>query len=91
MPLIAPTPPPPVMTLVPATPGFAVKASVPSGTSTAGIPVPSKVVAWAALADPDSPGGVRLDPVFLADGRAWTPDQFRAEYGAAITLEVAAA
>jgi hypothetical protein len=41
--------------------------------------------------DPAAVGGMRLDPVFLAAGRAWTPDQFRAVYGELIALEVASA
>jgi hypothetical protein len=46
------------------------------------------VVAWATVADLDKAGGVRIDPVFLADGRTWTPDQFRAVYGVALELKV---
>jgi hypothetical protein len=46
------------------------------------------VVAWATVTDPDQPGRVRVDPVFLADGRTWTPDQFRAVYGAQLELKV---
>jgi hypothetical protein len=75
--------------LVAAVPGLRVEASLPRDASASGIPVPSSVVAWVQLEDPDSAGGVRIEPVFLADGRAWTPDQFRAAYGAGIDLKVA--
>lgn len=74
--------------IVPAPPGLSVTAYAPADADIRGVPVTSTLVAWAAIADLDSVGGVRLDPVFLADGRAWTPDQFRAAYGAAITLKV---
>lgn len=75
--------------MIPAAPGFRVDVYAPSGTPTGAAPVPSAVVAWASIADSDQEGGVRLDPVFLADGRAWTPDQFRAAYGPLLEVRVA--
>lgn len=39
------------------------------------------VVGWALVADEEAVGGARVDPVFLAAGRAWTPDQFQAAHG----------
>lgn len=57
----------------------------------ANVPSTGSVVAWAQVIDPDAAGGMRLDPVFLAAGRTWTPDQFRAAYGAPIELKVAVA
>jgi hypothetical protein len=83
-------PAPQVTAIVPATPGLRVEAYAPRDSPTAGIPTPYSVVAWAQLADAGSVGGVRVDPVFLADGRAWTPDQFRARYGDQVDLRVVA-
>ncbi|WP_143589814.1 hypothetical protein [Streptomyces africanus] len=74
--------------IVAAAPGMRVEAYAPKNASTTGIPAPSSVVAWAAVADPTAIGGVRVDPVFLADGRTWTPDQFWAAYGAGLELKV---
>lgn len=91
MPLITDTALPPaypVTALVAATPGLRVEAYAPKDTDTTGVPPPSGVVAWAQVADPDSVGGVRIDPVFVAAGRAWTPDQFRAAYGDMLELKV---
>jgi hypothetical protein len=91
MPFIAsavPAPGLPVTGLLPAAPGLRVDAYAPKNVNASGIPTPSSVVAWAQLADPDSVGGVRIDPVFLADGRVWTPDQFRAVYGESLELKV---
>ena len=76
----------PVAGIVAAPPGLHVDAYAPATTQ--GIPTPSTVVAWAMFIDPDAVGGMRLDPVFLAAGRAWTPDQFRAAYGDDIDLKV---
>ncbi|CAK7288542.1 conserved hypothetical protein [Streptomyces misionensis JCM 4497] len=78
-----------VTDVIPAGPGFRVNVYASSGTPVGAVPVPSAVVAWASIADPDQAGGVRLDPVFLADGRAWTPDQFRATYGPLLEVTVA--
>lgn len=79
---------PGVTGIVPATPGLSVTAYAPADADVRGVPPTSTVVAWAVVADLDVLGGVRLDPVFLADGRTWTPDQFRAAYGARIELKV---
>lgn len=87
MPLItANTPALPVVGIVAAPPGLHVDAYAPA--TTMGVPTPTTVVAWAMFVDPDCVGGMRLDPVFLAAGRAWTPDQFRAAYGLDIELRV---
>lgn len=95
MPLITDNAPPstplPVTGVIPAAAGLRVEASAPAGSDVRGIPTPYSVVAWAVLADPDSAGGVRVDPVFVAAGRTWTPDQFRAAYGELIALEVVSA
>lgn len=80
----------PIINLAPATPGWRVEARAPLA-DTADVPAPSQVVAWALVQDATAPGGARLDPVFLADGRTWTPDQYRAAYGQRITLRVAQA
>lgn len=92
--LVAPdTPPAPVAgavtALVPAAPGLRAVASAPPDAA-AGIPVPSAVIGWVLVADAGAVGGVRVDPVFLAAGVAWTPDQFRAVYGRGITITVGA-
>ncbi|MFF7335460.1 hypothetical protein [Streptomyces sp. NPDC008150] len=75
--------------LIPAGPGLRVTASVAQGADTSQIPVPGRVVAWAQVIAAAVPGGARIEPVFLADGRTWTPDQFLAAYGAGIRLSVA--
>jgi len=76
----------PVAGIVAAPPGLHVDAPAPA--TIMGVPTPSTVVAWALFVDPASIGGMRLDPVFLAAGRAWTPDQFRDAYGIDIELRV---
>lgn len=76
----------PIAGIVAAPPGLRVDAYAPAAA--VGVPTPSTVVAWALFVDPDAVGGMRLDPVFLASGRAWTPDQFRAAYGLDIDLKV---
>ncbi|MGW2113807.1 hypothetical protein [Streptomyces zhihengii] len=69
-----------------ATPGLAVEVLAPQGTNIDGVPAASVVVAWAVIDDGDTPGGARLDPVFLAAGQAWTPSQYRAAYGENLTV-----
>lgn len=89
MPVLAATSPPPppvqqpgpVLALVQAAPGLHATA--------AGTPLAGPVVAWALVADTTVPGDSRTDPVFLADGRTWSPDQVRAAYGAQTTVSVA--
>jgi len=74
--------------LVPAAPGLVVQASAPPGTDTTGVPPPGVVVGWVLVTAPDAVGGVRVDPVFLAAGRAVTPDQYRAAYGETLAVHV---
>lgn len=78
-----PPPPGPMLSLIPAPPGFLATA--------AGAPLAGPVVAWALIADTTTPGDGRVDPVLLAAGRAWTLDQIRAAYGAQVTVSVAVA
>ncbi|MDX3124543.1 hypothetical protein PV414_24345 [Streptomyces scabiei] len=52
------------------------------------MPAPSHVVAWALLTDTIAPGGARVEPVFYAGDRTWTPDQYREAYGEDLTLKV---
>jgi len=75
--------------IVPAAPGWRVEVSAPPDSDVSGVAVPSDVVAWALVGDEAELGGARVDPVFLADGRAFTPDQFRAAYGQQLTVRVA--
>lgn len=77
--------------IIPAAPGWRVDVYAPQGTEAGDAPVPSLVVAWALVADESTPGGSRIDPVFVADGRAWTPDQYRATYGQALQVQLARA
>jgi hypothetical protein len=84
MPLLGPSAaaPPvcPVTALVAAVPGYMVTAGAASGP----------VIAWAQVADPQVPGGVRIDPVWIAGGRTWTPDQYRAANGVQRAVTVTA-
>jgi hypothetical protein len=75
--------------LVAAEAGWVVEVSAPPGADTAGVPPGGPVVGWALVADDAAPGGARVEPVFLAAGRAWTPDQYRAAYGQGFTVRVA--
>lgn len=77
-----------IVGVLPAFDGLSVQVLAPAGTDTAGVPTAGGVVAWALVADPESVGGARLDPAFLAAGRAWTPDQYRAAYGQQLTVRV---
>lgn len=89
MPLITETATPGMISsVVAAAPGWRVSATAPAGTDISKVPTPSDVVGWALLASDAEPGGAVVVPVFLADGRTWTPDQFRAAYGAAIDITV---
>ncbi|WP_254874922.1 MULTISPECIES: hypothetical protein [unclassified Streptomyces] len=67
--------------MVPAFDGLRVDVTAPAGADTAGVPGGGPVVGWVLVADEAAVGGTRVDPVFLAAGRAWTPDQFRAAHG----------
>ncbi|WP_069766064.1 hypothetical protein [Streptomyces sp. LUP47B] len=78
-----------ITTVVSAAPGWKVDAYAPRGTDISSVPTPSHVVAWALIATELAPGGAVVEPVFVAGGRTWTPDQFRAAYGAAIELKIA--
>lgn len=75
--------------LVAVTPGWVVEIAAPPGTDTSHLPAGGPVVAWAAIADEAVVGGVRVDPVFVSAGRAWTPDQYRAVYGDQFSVHVA--
>ena len=77
-----------VLSVIPASPGYRIEASMPADMDQRGVAVPTDVVGWAQIADPEAPGGCRVEPVFLANGRAWTPDQYWAKYGPQITLKV---
>lgn len=77
-----------VLGALPAVPGLSVQVSAPPGTDTVGVPPGGMVVGWVLVADGDAVGGARLDPVFLAAGRAWTPDQYRAAYGQTLGVAV---
>lgn len=76
--------------LVAAVPVWVVEVSAPPGTVTAGVPPGGSVVGWVLVADDVAAGGARVEPVFLAAGRAWTPDQYRAMYGAGLGVQVKA-
>lgn len=79
---------PAVTGIVPAAPGFRVMVSAATREDAEGVPAASDVVGWATVVDGEAVGGLRVDPVFLADGRAWTPDQYRAAYGQALDVRV---
>ncbi|MGQ4733322.1 hypothetical protein ACUN3E_37405 [Streptomyces sp. Ju416(a)] len=70
-----------VVGMVPAFDGLRVEVTAPPGADTAGVPGGGPVVGWVLVADEGAVGGARVDPVFLAAGRAWTPDQFQAAHG----------
>lgn len=77
-----------ILTGLPAGQALVAQAAAPAGTHTDGVPTPGMVIAWVLVADPEAIGGARVDPVFLADGRAFTPDQYRAAYGQQLTVRV---
>lgn len=77
-----------IVGVLPALPGLDVQVSAPTGTDVEGVPAAGALVGWVLVADPAAVGGARLDPVFLADGRAWTPDQYRAAFGEQLTVRV---
>ncbi|WP_405461694.1 hypothetical protein OG786_29525 [Streptomyces sp. NBC_00101] len=74
--------------LVGAAPGWVVEVSAPYGADTAGAPPGGAVVGWVLVSDDGAPGGARVEPVFLAAGRARTPDQYRAAYGQELVVAV---
>ncbi|KFK87862.1 hypothetical protein IX27_18405 [Streptomyces sp. JS01] len=67
--------------MVPAFPGLRADVTAPPGSDTAAVPGGGVVVGWVLVADEQAVGGARVDPVFLAAGQAWTPDQLRQEHG----------
>ncbi|MFJ8923843.1 hypothetical protein ACIREK_30750 [Streptomyces sp. NPDC102415] len=75
--------------VLPAFAGLRVDVAAPAGVDVAGVPGGGPVVGWVLIVDEEAPGGARVDPVFLAAGRAWTPDQYRAAYGQQLTARVA--
>ncbi|MFM9616869.1 hypothetical protein ACKI14_02765 [Streptomyces turgidiscabies] len=77
-----------IVGLLPATPGVGVRVSAPAGTDVEGVPAAGPMVGWVLVVDVAAAGGARLDPVFLADGRAWTPDQYRAAFGEQLSVRV---
>lgn len=77
-----------ILGMVPALAGLRADVAAPPGTETAGVPGGGVVVGWVLVADERAVGGTRVDPVFLAGGRAWTPDQFREVYGGQLTVRV---
>ncbi|MFB7707874.1 hypothetical protein [Streptomyces sp. NPDC056105] len=77
-----------IVGVLPAGPEVSAQVVAPAGTETAGIPPAGVVVGWVLVADPDAVGGARLDPAFLAAGRAWTPDQYQAAYGQQLDVQV---
>ncbi|MFE7485453.1 hypothetical protein [Streptomyces sp. NPDC057552] len=77
-----------VVGMVPAFAGLRVDVTAPPGAETVGVPGGGPVVGWVLIADEGAVGGARVDPVFLAAGRAWTPDQFRQEHGRSLGVMV---
>lgn len=67
--------------MVPAFAGLRADVTAAPGAETAGVPGGGVVVGWVLVAYEEAVGGARVDPVFLAAGRAWTPDQLRQEHG----------
>ncbi|MBT2426145.1 hypothetical protein J7F02_10760 [Streptomyces sp. ISL-112] len=67
--------------MVPAFAGLRADVTAAPGAETSGVPGGGAVVGWVLVADEAAVGGARVDPVFLAAGRAWTPDQFREAHG----------
>ncbi|WP_127468786.1 hypothetical protein [Streptomyces sp. B27] len=70
-----------VVGMVSAFAGLRADVTAAPGSETAGVPGGGVVVGWVLVADEQAVGGARVDPVFLAAGRAWTPDQFREAHG----------
>lgn len=73
---------------LPTTPSLHADITAPAGIDPGNAPGGGAVVGWVLVADRTEPGGARLDPVFLAAGRAWTPDQYRTAYGAQLCVVV---
>ena len=79
-----------IVGVLPATTGLHADITAPAGVEVADVPGGGVVVGWVLIADPSERGGARLDPVFLAAGRTWTPDQYRTAYGQALGVQVRA-
>ncbi|MCZ4506934.1 hypothetical protein O3Q52_01660 [Streptomyces sp. ActVer] len=77
-----------ILGMLPALDGLRVQVAAPVDMDTTNIPPAGIVVGWVLVADVEAAGGARVDPVFLADGRAFTPDQYRAAYGQQLTVRV---
>lgn len=80
-----------IVGVLPAFDGLRADVTAPAGIDPGAAPGGGPVVGWVLLNDPGAPGGARLAPVFLAAGRAWTPDQYRAAYGQQLGVRVARA
>lgn len=70
-----------VVGVLPAYAGLRADITAPAGTDPGSAPGGGAVVGWVLIADGAQAGGARVDPVFLAGGRTWTPDQYRVAYG----------
>ncbi|WP_420032223.1 hypothetical protein ACN2WE_05015 [Streptomyces sp. cg28] len=77
-----------IVGVLPAYSGLRVDVTVPAGVEVPEVPAGGVVVGWVLVADPGAVGGARVDPVFLAGGRPWTPDQYRAAYGTQLGVQV---
>ncbi|MFD8771461.1 hypothetical protein [Streptomyces sp. NPDC059916] len=77
-----------IVGVLPASAGLGAQIAAPAGADTTGVPAGGGVVGWVLVEDQDAVGGARVDPVFLAAGRAWTPDQYRAAYGQQLGVTV---
>jgi hypothetical protein len=72
----------------PAHEGLLAQVAAPPGTDTTNIPPGGSVIAWVLVADAVAPGGAYLEPVFLAEGRAWTLTQYRVAFGMELEVRV---
>lgn len=77
-----------IVGVLPAFAGLAVTVTAPRGTDPTGLPAGGVVVGWVLVADPEAVGGARVDPLFLAAGHAWTPDQYRTAHGSTLGVHV---
>ncbi|MFJ8929223.1 hypothetical protein ACIRLA_21860 [Streptomyces sp. NPDC102364] len=77
-----------IVGVLPDTAGLRADITAPAGAEVGQVPGGGVVVGWILVADSTEAGGARLDPVFLAAGRTWTPDQYRAAYGAQLGVQV---
>jgi hypothetical protein len=77
-----------IVGVLPATAGLRADITAPAGVEVGDVPGGGVVVGWVLIADPSERGGARIDPVFLAAGRTWTPDQYRTAYGHGLGVQV---